>query len=93
MKTLSTQENLAVLAHVDIVKTLSCRLEERNAHCDSIEDVDERLAYALVGQVIAEVLAKTMADLREMAGIDEDVPLAEVIELFDGNRRLSRGPQ
>lgn len=95
MKQLTDDQIAEVRTYLEGIKKLNDYAHERVARQQEPFDSDvEALAYAVVTKSLMDAEEKLVDEIAEKLGVDlyatpED-KLAEVIELFDGNRRMGK---
>lgn len=99
--TLTEEELAEARTHLELIQAIKKDMSERVAYAHSaefkVERTDiEQLAYMIITKCIGDTLETQVAALAEKLGVDPsdttEERLAEVIQLFDGNRRITRLP-
>jgi hypothetical protein len=99
MRTLTQDELNRARTQLELIRAIKKDADARHTYAHSAEFAVEKtqieqVAYLLINKSIYDMLESQVGDLAELMGVDLDgtteQKLATVIELFDGNRRISR---
>ena len=99
MRQLTGDELITARTHLDIIKAIQQEATTRQKYAHSSEFQVElteagRIAHLIITGAMLDTLEQEVTHLSEKLGVDvlgsAEEQLAQVIELFDGNRRLHR---
>lgn len=99
MRTLTSDELERVRIHLSLIQAIKKDADARHAYSHSAEFAVEKtqieqVAYLVINKSILDLLESQVEELSKSLDVDlngtTEQKLAEVIELFDGNRRQYR---